>query len=65
MYGHAKNAYWYGSQLDIERTRDLVPCQNSTVLQVTSSFIAAMVWAIENPEAGLVDTNQMDYKRCL
>lgn len=24
-----------------------------------------MIWAIENPEAGIVETNDMDYKRCL
>lgn len=24
-----------------------------------------MVWALENPEAGAVETNEMDYKRCL
>ena len=25
LYGHAKNAYWYGSQLSIEETRELAP----------------------------------------
>ena len=25
VYGHAKNAYWYGSQLSIEETRELAP----------------------------------------
>ena len=36
LYGHAKNAYWYGSQLSIEETRRLAPYQNATGLQVTS-----------------------------
>ena len=49
LYGHAKNAYWYGSQLSIEETRDLAPYQNATGLQVTSAVLAGMVWALENP----------------
>src|SRR5918995_4991963 len=28
LYGHAKNAHWYGSQLSIEETRLLAPYQN-------------------------------------
>lgn len=65
LYGHSKNAYWYGSQLDIESTRKRAPNQNATALQVTSAVIAGMVWALENPEAGLVECDEMDYKRCL
>jgi hypothetical protein len=52
LYGHAKNAYWYGSQLSIEETRRIAPYQNATGLQVTSAVLAGMVWALENPEAG-------------
>ncbi|GAB5502388.1 homospermidine synthase [Pyruvatibacter sp.] len=65
LYGHAKNAYWYGSQLSIEETRDIAPYQNATGLQVTSAVIAGMVWAIENPNAGIVEADELDYKRCL
>lgn len=65
LYGHAKNAYWYGSQLTIEETRQLAPSQNATGLQVTSAVLAGMVWALENPRAGIVDTDEMDYRRCL
>ncbi len=46
IYGHNKNAYWYGSQLDIRRTRELVDSQNATALQVTSAVLAGMVWAL-------------------
>jgi homospermidine synthase len=65
LYGHAKNAYWYGSQLTIEDTRKRAPNQNATALQVTSAVLAGMVWTLENPQAGLVDADEMDYKRCL
>ena len=65
LYGHKKNAYWYGSQLSIDETRDLAPNQNATGLQVTSAVLAGMVWALENPEAGIVEADEMDYRRCL
>ncbi|WP_018700338.1 homospermidine synthase [Amorphus coralli] len=65
LYGHEKNAYWYGSQLSIEETRDLAPYQNATGLQVTSAVLAGMVWALENPEAGIVEADEMDHRRCL
>lgn len=65
LYGHAKNAYWYGSQLSIEETRALAPYQNATGLQVTSAVLAGMAWALENPEAGIVEADEMDFERCL
>ena len=65
IYGHKKNAYWYGSQLSIEETRRVAPYQNATGLQVTSAVLAGMVWALENPTAGIVEADEMDYRRCL
>lgn len=65
LYGHAKNAYWYGSQLSIQETRKLAPDQNATALQVTSAVIAGMAWALENPRAGIVEADEMDFARCL
>ncbi len=65
VFGHARNAYWYGSRLSIEETRELAPYQNATGLQVTSAVIAGMVWALENPCAGIVEPDEMDFRRCL
>ncbi len=65
LYGHRKNAYWYGSQLSIEETRRLAPYQNATGLQVSSAVLAGMVYALENPAMGIVEADDMDYKRCL
>jgi homospermidine synthase len=65
LYGHAKNAYWYGSQLSIEETRKLAPYQNATGLQVTSAVLAGIVWMLENPDRGIVEADEMDYRRCL
>lgn len=65
LYGHKNNAYWYGSQLSIEETRDVAPYQNATGLQVTSAILAGMVWAMENPDRGIVEADEMDFRRCL
>ena len=65
LYGHDKNAYWYGSQLTVEEARKLAPYQNATGLQVSSAVLAGMVWALENPQSGIVETDEMDYRRCL
>ena len=65
LYGHARNAYWFGSQLSIAEARRLAPYQNATGLQVTSAVLAGMVWAIENPRSGVVDADEIDWRRCL
>jgi homospermidine synthase len=65
LYGHEKNAYWYGSQLSIEETREIAPFQNATGLQVTSAVLAGMVWALENPDRGVVEADETDFERCL
>ncbi len=65
LYGHEKNALWFGSRLSNEETKTLAPYQNATGLQVTSAVLAGMVWALENPNAGIVETDEMDHARCL
>jgi homospermidine synthase len=65
LYGHAKNAYWYGSQLSIEETRALAPYQNATGLQVASAVLSGVIWMLENPDRGLVEADEMDFRRCL
>jgi homospermidine synthase len=65
LYGHARNAYWYGSQLSVEETRRLVPYQNATGLQVTSAVLAGIVWMLENPDRGVTEADEMDFHRCL
>jgi homospermidine synthase len=65
LYGHEKNALWFGSRLSNAETRDLAPYQNATGLQVTSAVLAGMVWALENPQAGIVEADEMDHARCL
>lgn len=65
LMGHAKGAYWYGSRLSIEEARKVIPYNNATSLQVTSAVLAGVVWALENPDRGLVEPDEMDFTRCL
>jgi homospermidine synthase len=65
LAGHAKNAYWYGSQLSIGEARALVPYNSATSLQVTSAALAGMIWAMENPNRGVVEPDDMDHQRPL
>jgi homospermidine synthase len=65
LAGHRRNAYWYGSQLTIEQARALAPFNNATSLQVAISVLAGMVWAMENPNSGVVEPDDMDFRRCL
>jgi homospermidine synthase len=65
LAGHRRNAYWYGSQLSIGEARKLVPYNNATSLQVTVAVLSGVVWAMENPNMGLVEPDEMDFRRNL
>ena len=65
LAGHKKNAYWYGSQLSIEAARSLAPHNSATSLQVTVAALSGMVWAMENPNAGIVEPDEIDFRRNL
>lgn len=65
LMGHARGAYWYGSRLSIEQARALAPHNNATSLQVTAAVLGGLVWAMENPRAGVVEADQVDHARVL
>jgi homospermidine synthase len=65
LMGHKKGAFWYGSQLTIEQARALAPFNSATSLQVAAGVLGGMVWAVENPEAGIVEADDLDYRRVL
>lgn len=65
LAGHAKGAYWYGSQLSIDEARELAPHNSATSLQVTATVLAGIVWALENPDRGVVEPDDIDFRRIL
>ena len=65
LMGHDWNAYWFGSLLSIDEARALVPFNNATSLQVAAGVLSGIVWAVEHPDRGIVEPEQMDYERVL
>jgi homospermidine synthase len=65
LAGHKKNAYWYGSQLSVDQARVLAPYNNATSLQVCAAVLSGMIWAMENPNNGITEPEDMDFRRNL
>jgi homospermidine synthase len=65
LMGHAKGAYWYGSRLTIAEARRVAPHNSATSLQVTAAVLAGAIWAIENPDRGVVESDEIDHQRAL
>jgi homospermidine synthase len=59
LMGHKKGAYWYGSDLTIEKTRELVHFNNATSLQVCTGVLTGIVYAYENPRKGQPHRNTL------
>jgi homospermidine synthase len=65
LAGHSRNAYWYGSQLSIDEARELCPHNSATSLQVTVALLSGVIWAMENPNRGITEPDEMDFRRNL
>jgi homospermidine synthase len=65
LVGHAKGAYWYGSHLSIHQARELCPHNNATSLQVNAPALGAAIWAMRNPDAGIVEPDDIDFRTVL
>jgi len=63
--GHKKNAYWYGSQLTIQEAKKISPYNTATTLQVVSGVLGGMVYAIENPNLGFLEAEEVDHVRVM
>ena len=65
LMGHARGAYWYGSRLTIEQARALCPHNSATSLQVTAPAMAAAIWAMKNPQRGVLDPDDLPHDEIL
>ena len=65
LMGHAKGAYWYGSRLSIQQARTLCPHNSATSLQVTAPVVAGVIWALKNPDRGVIEPEEMDHDQIL
>jgi homospermidine synthase len=62
LMGHPYNAWWTGSNLTIERSRELLPHQNATTLQVAISVCAAAAWILRNPDRGVLVPDDLPHE---
>jgi len=65
LMGNAKGVYWFGSRLSIVQARRLAPYNTATSLQVVGGILGGMVWALRNPDAGLVEPDDLDWETVL
>jgi homospermidine synthase len=65
LMGNPKGAYWYGSTLTIQEARSLMPHNNATTLQVAAGALAGVLWALEHPNSGLIEPEDIDYRYVL
>ncbi len=65
LMGPQNGVYWYGSRLTIEEARRVAPHNNATSLQVTAAVLAGVIWAIEHPNRGIVEPDELDFARIL
>jgi len=61
IMGHKYNSWWTGSVLSIEESRNLVPHQNATTMQVAIGVVSAVMWMIENPRMGYCLPDDLPY----
>lgn len=55
------NAYWLGSNLSIGKARKVAKYNSATSLQVASSIIGGMKWAENFPNAGVIESEKLDW----
>jgi len=65
LMGHGERVFWYGSRLAIDEARALVPHNNATTLQVAAPIVAAVAWAIRNPERGILEPDELPHDEML
>jgi len=58
-------AYWFGSELECSVARGLVEHNQATSLQVTSSILSAVMWAMRNPNRGVVEPEELPHEEIL
>jgi homospermidine synthase len=65
LMGPSRGAYWFGSQLSIERARAIAPHNSATSLQVAAGVLAGVVWAIRHPRRSVVEPDDLPYDEVL
>lgn len=62
LMGNKKGAYWYGSRLSIHEAKKIANHNNATSLQVAAGVLSGIIWAIKNPDRGIIEPEDMDHE---
>jgi len=65
IMGHRYNSWWTGSMLSIGESRKLIKHQNATTLQVAIGVVSGIMWAIENPNQGVLEPDELPHEYIL
>ncbi|HNX68309.1 MAG TPA: saccharopine dehydrogenase NADP-binding domain-containing protein [Candidatus Omnitrophota bacterium] len=65
VMGHRYNSWWTGSILTIEESRELVPHQNATTIQVAIGVVSAICWMVKNTNKGACVPDDLPHKEIL
>jgi homospermidine synthase len=65
LMGSPRGVFWFGSRLSIQEAREIAPCNNATTMQVVAGILGGMAWALRNPEAGVVEPDDIDHELVL
>jgi len=65
LMGHARGAYWYGSRLTVGQARACCPHNSATSLQVTAAVLAGVVWAMKNPDRGVIEPDELPHAQII
>ncbi len=65
LIGNKKGVYWFGSRLDIHDARKIAPYNSATSLQVAGGVISGVLWAMQHPQKGIVEAENMDFDEVL
>ena len=58
-------AFWYGSTVELDYARATAPFNNATSLQVVAGIVGALEWMLANPNAGLVEAEDLPHDEVL
>jgi homospermidine synthase len=65
LMGPRVGACWHGSQLSIAEARGVAPFNSATSLQVAAGAMAAAVWAVQHPDRGLLEPDDLPHAAIL
>lgn len=65
LMGHKNNGYWYGSRLQATTAQQLARENSATTLQVCVGALSAVLWAIENPNKGFLEADDLPFDEIL